>query len=513
VRVGCRGNTGAIDADIAGEQLGTCGSADRYTSGPEQKQNSLATSFGLAGTRIDINGVLSLVLPFAQETCATPIRRFTMLVRLFGRNFRSLRDPFELSMVAADLTRSEDAERGVIPVTLDGISEPLRLLRVIALFGHNASGKSTVLTAARAINWLVRNSSATGKPGSKIAPYEPFRLDKGSDRAPVRLGCDVVHDRAILRYEIAYGSRQIEEEKLSLLTGDAERTLIDRKPTGEVIGELITRSAANQLYVKGMQPNVAVLSKLAQHGPARGEDSVQPYYRSIIKATRYEDYSHSAVLTQSLGDSARDRFADDAAYRKWIMQNLIATADVGIRDVEVRRETIEVPDTVRQFALTQDGFKLPDKHVVVSFVHDGANRKALEFALESSGTKKLFNIADDWWRLAHESVTLFADELSASLHPRLLDGLIRAVNAAPSSDLRSQIVFATHSVDLLEGHDGQPPALRRDQVYFTKKDCNGASDLYSLAEFKDDARPVHNLRKRYLSGLYGAIPSVERLSL
>jgi hypothetical protein len=58
-----------------------------------------------------------------------------------------------------------------------------------------------------------------------------------------------------------------------------------------------------------------------------------------------------------------------------------------------------------------------------------------------------------------------------------------------------------------------PPALRRDQVYFTKKDDEGASELYALAEFKEDARPVHNIRKRYLSGLYGALPSVEKLSL
>jgi hypothetical protein len=50
-------------------------------------------------------------------------------------------------------------------------------------------------------------------------------------------------------------------------------------------------------------------------------------------------------------------------------------------------------------------------------------------------------------------------------------------------------------------------------VYFTKKDAQGASELYSLAEFSEEARPVHNLRKRYLSGLYGAIPSAEKLSL
>ncbi len=73
-----------------------------------------------------------------------------MLVRLFGSNFRSLKGKFELSTVAADLKRSEDRDRGVIEAPIEGMAEPLRLLRVVALYGPNASGKSTVLTAGRA---------------------------------------------------------------------------------------------------------------------------------------------------------------------------------------------------------------------------------------------------------------------------------------------------------------------------------------------------------------------------
>ena len=122
-------------------------------------------------------------------------------------------------------------------------------------------------------------------------------------------------------------------------------------------------------------------------------------------------------------------------------------------------------------------------------------------------------MAGDWWTLANKPVTILADELGASLHPRLLDSLIRAVNDVPNAPVRSQLIFATHDTALLEGRDGLPPALRRDQVYFTKKDSQGALELYSLTEFKDDARPVHNIRKRYISGLYGAIPSVEKFSL
>ena len=181
------------------------------------------------------------------------------------------------------------------------------------------------------------------------------------------------------------------------------------------------------------------------------------------------------------------------------MRNLMVTADVGICDVELRRE--DYPDFIKRVASS-----LPEKQVVISFVHRGAMSQPIDLFDESAGTKKLFNVAGDWWTLAHEPVTLFADELAASLHPRLLDALIRAVNNAPPDRVRRQLIFATHETGLLEGHDGQAPALRRDQVYFTKKDEAGVSELYSLAEFKEDARPVHNLRKRYLSGLFGAIP-------
>ena len=69
-----------------------------------------------------------------------------MLVRLFGRNFRSFKGKFELSMVAADLKRDEDRHRGIIKVPIAGMTEPFRLLRAVALYGPNASGKSTAGT-------------------------------------------------------------------------------------------------------------------------------------------------------------------------------------------------------------------------------------------------------------------------------------------------------------------------------------------------------------------------------
>jgi AAA15 family ATPase/GTPase len=435
-----------------------------------------------------------------------------MLVRLFGSNFRSFKAKFELSLVAADLKRKEDCDRGVIEVPIVGMIEPLRLLRAVAIFGANASGKSTVLTAGQALRWLATDSSARSKPDAKIPPYEPFKLERRSRVAPVELGCDVIYGDSLLRYAIKFEAKAIQRETLTVLNDKDEVKLIDRRPTGEIGGELITQSQANQLYVKEMQPNVAVLSKLAQHGPRRGRESAQPYFGAIRDALQYRDYSDAADVYKAGSDA--ERFADDAEYRRWIMRQLIRAADLGIFGVKTRRESIEVPDFVReQIAKLNGDAKLPDKRVIVSFLHEGSSSQHIDFAHESSGTRKLFNIAADWWTLANEPITLLADELGASLHPRVLERLIQAVNNAPVDRVRSQLIFTTHDAGLLESQDGQPPALRRDQVYFTKKDAKGASELYSLAEFKDEARPVHNIRKRYLSGLYGAIPSVEKLSL
>jgi AAA15 family ATPase/GTPase len=433
-----------------------------------------------------------------------------MLARIFGRNFRSLKQDFELSMVAADLTRGEDRNRGVIELPINGTDTKLRLLRAAAIYGANASGKSTVLHAARALRWLGTDSSPRAKPHGDIASFEPFLLDEQSDKNSVYLGCDVYFDRKILRYEIEYGKKAILRENMAILERKKPFVLIKREPSGHVSGHLIKPGTANQLYVKGMQPNVAVLSKLAQHGPQEGEESVLPYYTAIRNATHHEDYSDAAM------DFPRnnDRFADDHSYRDWVMDHLIRAADVGICDANTRQEEFDFPEGLREdIAKLDSQIIIPNKMTIVSFIHKGKgiSQRPIEYSGESSGTKKLFNIAADWWRLAHEPVSIFADELSASLHPRLLDGLVRSINDGASA--RSQLIFSTHDTGLLEGRDGLPPALRRDQVYFCKKNDNGESELYGLAEFKEEARPVHNIRKRYLSGLYDAIPDVEKLSL
>jgi uncharacterized protein len=433
-----------------------------------------------------------------------------MLIRLFGSNFRSLKQPFDLNLVAADLTRKDDRHRGVIPSEVPWTDGPLTLLRTVAIFGANGSGKSTVLMAAKTLHWLATLSSSTARPDQRIAAYEPFLLDDQTKTAPIRLGCDVTFRKSILRYEIAFSEFAILEERLSLVNPKGETKLIDRGPNGPVKGKLISQSIVNSLYVQEMQPNVSVLSKLAQHGPAKGKESAREYFHAIRDSLLHRDYAYTLFAMSSHSV----RFADDPTFREWIMKSLIRESDVGISDVLTRKEKFEIsPALFEEMKHELPEFALPEHKIVVQFLHDGLSRCAIPFSDESHGTQKLFGLGGDWWKLAHEPVTMFLDELGAGLHPRLLDQMIRSLNGMSSDRVQSQLVFTTHDPGLMEGSDGSPPVLRRDQVYFTKKDSDGATELYSLTEFKDEARPVHNLRKRYLTGRYGAIPLVDSLSL
>ena len=65
----------------------------------------------------------------------------------------------------------------------------------------------------------------------------------------------------------------------------------------------------------------------------------------------------------------------------------------------------------------------------------------------------------------------------------------------------TQLLFTTHDAMLLD-----LDFFRRDQIWFTQKDRYGATELYSLVEYK--VRNSAPYEKEYLMGKYGGIPLV-----
>ncbi len=170
---------------------------------------------------------------------------------------------------------------------------------------------------------------------------------------------------------------------------------------------------------------------------------------------------------------------------------LLRSADLGIVDLKVEKsQPIEKP---RRSSRIQ--FHL--KH------QSDADEAWLPLEQESKGTRTLFRFAFPILEAIRDGGVLLCDELEASLHPSLAQQIVRQFNDPTTNPHNAQLIFTTHDTNLLGTTLGEP-ALRRDQVWLTEKDHQGATVLYPLTDYKP--RKAENLERGYIQGRYGAIP-------
>ena len=94
---------------------------------------------------------------------------------------------------------------------------------------------------------------------------------------------------------------------------------------------------------------------------------------------------------------------------------------------------------------------------------------------------------------------IMMDEFDMGLHTRLADFILDLIHASD----RSQLLFTSHNTNLID-----VKRLRRDQIVFVNKSGHGATEVYSLYDFKD-FRENMDAEKAYIQGRFDAVPYVE----
>lgn len=95
------------------------------------------------------------------------------------------------------------------------------------------------------------------------------------------------------------------------------------------------------------------------------------------------------------------------------------------------------------------------------------------------------------------------DEFGSNLHPLISRWVVGQFSNGLNPN-HAQLIVNTHDIGLMD-IDGP---LRRDQVRFANKDrVSGASDLYSLSDFRD-VRKIKSIGKAYLAGRFDAVPTI-----
>jgi len=137
--------------------------------------------------------------------------------------------------------------------------------------------------------------------------------------------------------------------------------------------------------------------------------------------------------------------------------------------------------------------------------HKGKGERVVEFDLkeESDGTVRLLDFVPAFMEVIAEKRVFLIDEIERSIHPLLIKELVKKFSDDPQT--KGQLIFTTHESNLLDQE-----LFRQDEIWFAEKNKDGATDLYSLSDFKE--HKTIDIRKGYLSGRYGAIPFLGNLT-
>lgn len=411
-----------------------------------------------------------------------------MLIEFKVENFRSFREEQTLSFIGSN-SDSELPGNYVTP-ELPGMPG-VRLLKVAAIYGPNASGKSNIIKALRYFAAFAADSFTNRKPEAATGTV-PFRFDEGWSKRPSLFEVSFVHEAVRYTYGLALTPERVTEEYLVAYPHGKKQVWFEREwveATKDYWWSPPTENFPyNDTHKLGARPNCTFLSGGAQ---------LQHPKLSVVREwfVRYFDLAGLGWLDESPGSTAH-WYYKHPEWKEDIVRGL-ENADLGIVDFRVEK----LPDGVRpEYKQTVDEWNYR-----IQFLHKGKDNAWLNFSEESEGTQRFFTLFAPWMWALGRGAFVCIDEIESSLHPFLARKLIELYLSPEVNKRGAQLLFTTHNTFLLDQE-----LLRRDQFWFTEKDDRGATHLYPLTDYSP--RKKEALSKGYLSGRYGALPFIpERL--
>lgn len=420
-----------------------------------------------------------------------------MILSFEVNNFRSIREAVTLSM---EKTALKDSKANIFA------PQPgLYLLKSAVIFGPNASGKSNLLLALKALEYLVLQSGQF-KPDEAIASYEPHKLDKSHQKAPVNIRISFIAEEIRYDFQLSFSKTAIEKEDLYFYPNGVRTHLYTRVRGKEIkFGE--SYRGAKKTIARLLLDNQLFLSKAAENNVA----SLLPPYRFFSKGImifpfieEYRESNLSRLYARRLAEDGDSSFA-----RRF--NSLICALDTGISHVsaeEVNWEEYKFPGNMPEEvkSAVQENFKYDIKTQHPVFEGESEiGYETFEIDEESKGTRSLFVIGGIILDALEAGRVLIVDEFEKNLHPDITRFLISLFHNPLTNPRNAQLIFATHDITQLSDDH-----FRRDQVWFTEKNTFGVTSLFRCSDIKG-IRMGTPLDKWYATGRFGATPIINDL--
>jgi len=419
-----------------------------------------------------------------------------MLAEFRVTNFKSFKDEQVLSLI-----RSSDESKGKNSIEVGGHS----ILKTAVVYGANASGKSNLIEAMACMNRIIRNSAGY-KPNEKL-PVVPFFFDEETKSAPTKFEATFFMEGIRYQYGFSTTKEQVHKEWLLAWPLGREQTWFERDCNENEPSFGRSLKGQNKSTWSQVKKNSLFLSVAAQFNHKQ-LSKVYDWFKKQLR--KLPDIVEATAITDSLLLENID--SEEAPDFKNLATQLLRKADFGVNAFKIEKinfEEIKFPEDMSEEvrrAAAKHFSKYPP--CIKTLYHCGL-KYSLKLEEESEGTKRFYSLLGPLLESTAFGYTLYKDELELNMHPLLTREIVITIRENELNNISAQLIFTTHDTTLLD-----PELFGRDQVWFTEKDEFGATQLYSLADYKESAvRKGEAMQKRYLAGRYGAVPILERFDL
>lgn len=430
-----------------------------------------------------------------------------MLIRFVISNFLSFNEETEFNMLAGSFrTHKHHVYK----------ANKLNILKGTALYGANGAGKSNFVKAIDYFKNIVKNGKLNKSVNSK-----KFKLGKTNIDKPVEFEIEFNYKRKIYAYGISINGSIIEKEWLYLSGIDKKDKLIFERKTNKngkssikIAGKYQKTQKEKQLIElieeNILKSNEFFLGKSEILKITDINNVVEWITESLIII--YPDEKFDGIFLLHLKTEKFNSFTNrilhsfDTGVNKLIVEEIDFDIFFGKNNMILKKkylDALESKDSIfhktknETILFTKENGKLLVKKIVA--IHNDQNNNKISFNLseESDGTQRLIDFIPAFHIILNSDTTFIIDEIDQSLHPSLLHTLVKKI--MDNETTKGQLIFTTHEANLLDLN-----IFRQDEIWFAEKNKSGATQLYSLSDYKP--RYDLDIRKGYLKGRFGAIP-------
>ncbi len=434
------------------------------------------------------------------------------LLSFTARNVRSYWEEVNLSLLGTRLSEADVVRE----LNIAGPPAPVSVLPVAGIFGANASGKSTILRAMADMRAIVLSSFRRGDRESRL-PRHSFLLHSEAPERPSRFAVDLILNGVRWQYGFDIDDhRVLDEYAYHFPKGRQALAFRRNRDGGEPSFGPAFRSFGRAL-ARLVRKNALVLSVAGALEGGSGEE--RPDSANLL-GPLFTWFRTNLLLMESGNGLERVAYTADRLQhpeQRAMILDLLQAADLGITDIERVEPDPEIAERIERalrvlHGLEEESGTRKGKQFralssdLVRLHHTGTEGPTpIEAVHESQGTRAWISMLGPLLDTLRTGSTVLVDELDGSLHPHLVREFIRLFQSRGTNPSCAQLIFNAHDPTIL-GDSGRR-SLGRDQVWLTEKKADGATTLYSMAEFRPKRDEA--LAKRYLQGRYGGIPVLD----